>query len=200
MSRDSDTFASTRPAVLPVEVWLSKPQQLFNSFDPSPFHEKDLDKDAEEYIVGFADEFPLAQQIRLLIHLPISQLPLAQSLDLEKAVHNYFAYRRDEMRRRLRFHFREGRTALAIGLVFLAVCISARQLAFIVASETVGRILQESLLILGWVAMWRPLQIFLYDWWPMRHRARVFDKLARVPVEVRPSRESDQGGAMQPLP
>jgi hypothetical protein len=34
--------------------------------------------------------------------------------------------------------------------------------------------------------MWRPLEIFLYDWPPIRHRARLFAKLAEVPVTVRP--------------
>lgn len=174
-----------------VEVWLSKPQQLFNSFDPSPFHEKDLDRDAEEYIVGSADEFPLAQEVKLVIHLPPDQLPLAQDLDLKKAVHNYFAYRREEMRRRLRFQFREGRAALAIGLGFLIVCISLRQLALVVAGDAIGRILQEGLLIAGWVAMWRPLQIFLYDWWPIRHRARIFGKLASMSVSILPSKHAD---------
>lgn len=175
------------PRLPTVEVWISKPQQLFNSFDPSPFNEKDLDRDAEEYIVGSTDEFPPAQEVKLLIHLPVDQLQLAQDLGLEKAVNSYFAYRREEMRRRLRFQFREGRAALAIGLGFLAVCISLRQLALVVAGETIGRILQEGMLIAGWVAMWRPLQIFLYDWWPIHHRIRIFDKLARMPVNVQGS-------------
>lgn len=179
-------------AVVPIEVWLSTPQQLFNSFDPSPFHDKDLDREAEEYIVGSADEVPLAQHVRLLIHLPSDQVRLAQSLGLERAVHNYFAYRQGEMRRRLRFQFREGRIALSIGVGFLVACISARQLAGLVAGDTFGRILQEGLLILGWVAMWRPLQILLYDWWPILHRAQLFGKLARMPVEILPSKRMEE--------
>ena len=51
---------------------------------------------------------------------------------------------------------------------------------------TVGRILQEGLLILGWVAMWRPLQVLLYDWWPIRHRTRLYARLAEMRVELRP--------------
>jgi hypothetical protein len=43
------------------------------------------------------------------------------------------------------------------------------------------------MLIAGWVAMWRPLQIFLYDWWPLRRRNRVFGKLSAMPVLVRAS-------------
>ncbi len=167
-----------------IELRLSKPQQLFNSFDPSPFHEKDLDRDAEEYIVGSADEFPLTRPLRLLIHLPRDQLALAEKLGLRRAVENYFAYRREETWRRIRFLFREGRSALAIGLAFLIVCMSVRQLAVAVVGDASAHIVQEGLLILGWVAMWRPLQIFLYEWWPMRHRARVFDKLAKMPVEI----------------
>jgi len=44
---------------------------LFNSFDPLPFHGKDLDRDAEECIVSSTDELPLAQKAKLLIHLPV---------------------------------------------------------------------------------------------------------------------------------
>ena len=168
-----------------IEVRLTTPHQLFNSFDPAPFQEKDLDRDAEEYIVGWADEVPLGQPTRLLIHLPTDALALARSLGIEHAVHNYFAYRAAEMGRRLRFLFREGRVALAIGIAFMIVCVSLRQLAFLVEPETLAHILQESLLIVGWVALWRPLQIFLYDWWPIHHRARLFRKLATVPIDVR---------------
>ena len=35
-----------------IEISLSRLSQLFNSFDPSPFHERDLDPDAKEYTVG----------------------------------------------------------------------------------------------------------------------------------------------------
>jgi hypothetical protein len=34
------------------------------------------------------------------------------------------------------------------------------------------------------VALWRPLEILLYDWWPMLADARLFDRLANMAVEV----------------
>ena len=173
------------PAEGSIELWLATPQQLFNSFDPSPFHEKDLDRDAEEYIVGSADEFPLPQPIRLVIHLPAQQVAGIETAALATAIQNYFQYRLKETGRRMRFHFREGRAALVIGLGFLIACMIVRELAPLLVSGTMNRILQEGLLILGWVAMWRPLQVFLYDWWPIRHHARLFAKLAVMPVDVR---------------
>ena len=49
---------------------------------------------------------------------------------------------------------------------------------------TWAAITRESLTIAGWVAMWRPMQIYLYDWWPLRRRGRVYRKLSRMAVEV----------------
>jgi hypothetical protein len=184
---DSVSGVADEPAVTAVEIRLLKLQQLFNSLDPSPFHEKDLDADAEEYIVGSVDEFPLQQPLRLVVHLPDDQIALADTANLQDAIHNYFTYRVDETRRRLRFLLREGRIALLIGLVFLFLCMSVRELALALGHGTVSQILAEGLLILGWVAMWRPLQILLYEWWPIRHHSRVYAKLAAMPVEVRPS-------------
>ena len=35
-----------------IEIRLSSIEQLFDTLDPSPFREKDVDKDVEEFIVG----------------------------------------------------------------------------------------------------------------------------------------------------
>jgi hypothetical protein len=45
-------------------------------------------------------------------------------------------------------------------------------------------LVREGLLIGGWVAMWRPLEVFLYDWWPILGEARLFDRLGRMPVRI----------------
>lgn len=166
-----------------IEIRLATLDQLFNSLDPSPFHEKELDQKAEDYIVGSADEAPLNTPLALMIRLPES-LGTVQSEPIEDAVHNHFSYRLMETRRRLRFHFREGRIALLIGLVFLALCVAIRELVFSPGQGAIAQMFAEGLLILGWVAMWHPLQIFLYDWWPLQHQTRLHAKLARMPVVI----------------
>lgn len=170
-----------------VEIRLSRLQQLFNSFDPAPFHEKELDQDAEDYIVGSVDEYPLPQPLRLVIHMPQDQIALAAPAEIDSVVRNHFSYRIAAIHRTLRFKLREGRVALAFGLLFLVICMAVRQLIFAFAPGAVAAIFAEGLLILGWVAMWGPLEIFLYDWWPIRHQARLFAKIATMPVEIRPS-------------
>src|SRR5215468_8856163 len=91
-----------------IEISLVKLQQLFNSFDPSPFHDRDLDHDAEEYIVGWAEEISLRLPLRLVIHLLRDQMASVDQTALERAVHNYFAYQQQQSQRRLRLLFHDG--------------------------------------------------------------------------------------------
>ena len=169
-----------------IEVNLSRLAQLFNSLDPSPFHERDLDQDAEDYIVGSAEEAARHHALRLVIHLPADQLPTTGVPDLETAVHHYFGYREAHERRRLRLLFRDGRITLVIGLGFLLFCMLLRELAFPVGHGAISDILGEGMLIIGWVAMWRPLEIFLYEWVPIRRRCRILAKLSSAPVTIQP--------------
>jgi hypothetical protein len=168
-----------------IEIRLNRPQQLFNSLDPSPFHERDLDEDAENYLVDSADEYPLKTPLMVNIHLPADQLQEGSVPDLAQAIHNYFAYRTNETRRRLKFFFRDGRIALVVALVFLLGCILLRQVALAVGQGVWVQIVDEGLYIVGWVAMWRPLEIFLYDWRPIWHRLRLLAKPPTVLVVVR---------------
>ena len=167
-----------------IDIRISDIRQLFNSLDPAPFHERDLDRDAEEFIVGWADEYPLSSPLELVIRVPAEQLDQARQSNIPQAIHNYFSYRAVASARRIRFQLREGRFALAMGLAFLVSCIVLRQLCGSITPAPVQQVFQEGLLILGWVAMWRPLQIFLYDWWPVRHHGRLYQKLATMKVNV----------------
>ncbi len=81
--------------------------------------------------------------------------------------------------------FRRGRISLLIGLAFLGAAIRAGELieAWLHAGGFIT-ILRESLVIGGWVAMWRPIEVFLYDWRPIRAEARLYDRLAAMPVRI----------------
>ena len=166
-----------------IELVLHDMSQLFNSMDPSPFLDKDLDQDAEEFIVNWAREYPLHQPVTLTIHLEHLPAP-DQAAMLADAVHNFFAYRANLSRLEFRRLMLEGRTSLFIGLGFLAVCFVISNLLLASAVGKWTGFIRESLTILGWVAMWRPIQIYLHDWWPVRRRTRTYLKLSRMPVEV----------------
>ena len=173
------------PACTVIEVRVGELKRLFNSMDPSPFLEKDLDPDAEEFIVAWAREAPRNSPLALVVHLDRVPGPHTEPSALGDAMKYYFDQRAEATRRRLRYVLRVGRISLVIGLLFVAACVGAGDLlAERFTTQRIGGILQESLLICGWVAMWRPLEIFLYDWWPIRAEIRLFERLAEMPVRV----------------
>jgi hypothetical protein len=168
-----------------IEIHVGELTQLFNSIDPSPFREKDLDPAAEEYILGWARDShrdaPFA--LRVYVDKPLNHADAAATLKV--AVQEFFRQRALETRRRLRQLFRHGRISLLIGIVCLAASVAVGEvIERVAAGRSVGALLRESVLIGGWVAMWRPLETFLYDWWPIRAEARIFDRLSAMPVEI----------------
>jgi hypothetical protein len=157
--------------------------QLFNSMDPSPFIEKDLDDNAEEFIVGWTHEYALNSPVKLSIYL--EQWPTEDPKELIKmAVHNHFAHRAQINDLEFRSLLAQGRTSLLIGLSFLSVCLLISNALLGSTAGAWVAVVRESLTIAGWVAMWRPMQLYLYDWWPLQRRGRIFKKLSRMPVEV----------------
>jgi hypothetical protein len=89
----------------------------------------------------------------------------------------------ERARGRLRELFRVGRLSLAIGLTVMAAAILAADLiAGLIPRARTASIISESLAIGGWVALWRPMEIYLYDWWPIRAEIRLYDRLATATV------------------
>ncbi|MGE0565684.1 MAG: hypothetical protein AB7O50_14340 [Pseudolabrys sp.] len=160
--------------------------QLFNSLDPSPFREKDIDAGVEDFVVGWARELPRDRPIRLAVYLPAEEATRPDAAGIAEAFSHYFFGRAEALRRDLRELFRIGRQSLAIGLLVLATCLIASQVAAgLIENRVAARVVEESLIIVGWVANWRPIEIYLYDWWPIRRRQRLYQRLARAPVLVK---------------
>jgi hypothetical protein len=175
-----------------IEVHIAELRRLFDAMDPSPFHDRDLDPRAVEYIVGWARELPRGASLALLVHLDRSAGSPDETALLGDAIRQFFRGRSEAAKHRLKQLFRGGRVSLAIGLAVLAVAFATSQLIGRLPQVSgFGELLTESVLIGGWVAMWRPIEIFLYDWWPILAEARLYDRLAAMPVSIQYS----SGGA-----
>ncbi len=170
-----------------IEIHLRTADQLYNSLDPSPFHDRDLDEKAERYIVGSARALQSRGQLIIVVTLPKEACFSSSAQHIPDTIQNYFTYRADQTIQDLRELLHVGLRYLMVGLPVLAVCFLAIQYMNISASSTtVQRLVEQSLLILGWVANWRPLEIFLYDWIPLRRQIHLFRRIASAAVELRP--------------
>jgi len=169
------------PAV--IELQLENAGQLFDTLDPMPFREKDLDRDAEDYIVSWARELPGNAPICIRVYLPLGETDSEAAKILPHALGRYFNYRAEALGRDLSELFRIGRLSLLVGLVVLGACVSGARAAAGWGGE-IGDLLREGLIITGWVANWRPIEIFLYEWWPIVRHRNLLRRLSRAEIVV----------------
>lgn len=176
---------AAKRAMQSLELSIANPMQLFNSMDPAPFRERDLDVEVVAYILEWAHETARDAPLGLHVTLPRGSGFEGAAGVLADAVHESFRQRASSNRRKLKRLFRDGRHSLLIGLSFLAMAIFISDyISGLISNESSAWLLQESVVIGGWVALWYPLNIFLYDWWPIRAEIRLFDRLGNMEVSV----------------
>lgn len=169
-----------------IEIKLSSIMQLFNSFDQAPFHEKELDSAAEQYIVDTVRDLPAKTEFRIIIYLPPEIAASEQALHLAPAIHNHFQYRMLVSDRKFRQRAKYGRSAFVIGLCFLFVIMLAWELVQSFSNSVVVQFLANALLIIGWAAMWEPVTVLLYDLWPITQTKKIYEKISTMQIDVLP--------------
>jgi hypothetical protein len=171
----------------PIAVRIASLSQLFNSLDPFPFQERDLDKNAEEFIAGWARELPRAEPIHIMLHLPAAEAQKPECEEVGEALRKYFAYRAEVTQRDLNELFRTAQRALSIGMSVLAVGLLSTQFITSQLGESgFARYFQEGVIIMSWVANWKPMEMLLYDWWPVLRTRNLYRRLSNATVEIRP--------------
>jgi hypothetical protein len=168
----------------PIEIELSSIMQIFNSFDPAPFHEKELDASAEVYIYNYVGEFPLKTPLELLIYLPYSETEINTEETLEKAIRNHFSYKKHLLDLELRRILQRGRRNLMISFGFLFICLLLTHLLSSSKDSLLKTTLTEGLIIIGWVALWEPVNVFLYGWWPLVQKKNIYKKITSMDIKL----------------
>lgn len=168
-----------------IEVRVNELKQLFNAMDAAPFRDRDLDPNAEAFILEWSRDVERRRPLALIVHLGGEAPREEDRAVLEQAVHEFFSHRAISERHRLKRLFRLGRTCLAIGVGFLGTAILLGDLVVeMVGNGDLGELIREGLLVGGAIALWRPLEIFLYDWWPIRDEAALFERLSAMSVHL----------------
>jgi hypothetical protein len=150
---------------------------------PSPFLKRRLREDAEKYFIEKARAARHKSDMKFILRLPESEA--AQAKDVPTAFREHFAFRRDEAekeRRRIRSF---GLRSLLIAFVFLGIMILIVEIIKrYVPAGNLSSVLQEGLTILAWVALWRPGELLLYEWYPFKRDARLFGRLEHAEIQI----------------
>jgi hypothetical protein len=162
---------------------LERIDQLIEPSANSPFLKRRLKEDAEGFIVESATALPRKAAAKLVVLLPEDEV--IEAATVADAVHQHFTCRRVEAEKELSRTLVWGWRSLLIGLVFLSLVIAlAEGIRRFLPPGNFSSVIQIGLSILAWVALWRPGELLLYEWYPFRRDARIFRKLEQAEIEL----------------
>lgn len=165
--------------------------EFYSSIDPAPMEARALDDAVASHITERLRALPSLEGARIEIHMPAESA--IEAPRIQAAVRAHFARVADAHRveaRRLRLH---GWKALGLGLLFVAILFALAEVLGRFESLRLATVAAESLVILAWVVLWRPMDMLLFDRWILRADARRAAAFAALPVEIR---AADSGPAL----
>jgi len=164
----------------PIQVRVASVEHLFNPMDPSPLDERSLDQEVADWIEEWAEDLDHDHPVEVEISIADDRLNGREEA-IVHGLHSHFEHRQWQTARQLRKLLREGRISLVIGLAALAGFNAVSRLIG-GSNNPVIEVVHDGLSVLGWVSMWKPLEILLYDWWPIRHERRACQRLAESTI------------------
>lgn len=167
-----------------MDIRVKTMRQLFDYRDPAPFRERDLDDDAADYLRGAVDELPRGEPVKVVVWIAEKEADDLTEREIVDAIRGHFEWERERIDDGLREHVRRAQFALVLGLVTLAAFLTLAELTSWLGPGHVRDILREGFVIIAWVAMWRPVESLLYDWWPHVQRRRLRDRLLGAEISV----------------
>jgi hypothetical protein len=168
-----------------LEITIATEKQFFNSMDPAPFRKRELDPAVVDYIVAWAEKTPGSADLGLTLRVETPPAGIDMKAIVSEAVCENFRRLAADKRRELNRLFHDGRISLVIGIAFVALAITISDwVATAFSTSHYAQIIADSFIIGAWVALWHPTNIFLYDWWPLKRQARLYDRLSTMTVEV----------------
>lgn len=145
--------------------------------------QESLNKSIEEYLFKSIKCYPVNQKVDLLVIIK-DGLTEKEKETVEKIIHCHFCYKLKEMNIFLKEQFRQWRINLFIGILFLILCLILGEVLDKFSYVKVMKMVKESLLIIGWVALWEPVSFILFGWRIARRDKQYCKKLCNIPIEV----------------
>jgi hypothetical protein len=127
---------------------------------------------------------------KLVLLMPPEKITPNLSQELEAALDRFAATKIQDNRNEMAAIRRRGILQIPYALIFLGTSIG---FALLLGSEIItnlppvmANVLSEGLFIVGWVAMWGPLDTLLFGRFPLMAENRALEALERMTIEIRP--------------
>lgn len=163
---------------------LDTAEELFAAPEPNPLAGRFETESGMDRLVDVLT--PSAARAPLTLELQITHADSTTTAQIPSALAGYVDHRVAELRQEKRRIERRGLTELVFGLLFLGVCLALSGAAASVPGGPawLGLVIAEGLVIVGWIALWHPVDMLLFERWPLRREIILLQAIARAEVRV----------------
>lgn len=171
-------------AVGTIVIALDDIHELFVAPVQDPMSNRFQNASGVDQIVKTASPRQIARVKSIDIDLPSGAGLAPDPLQVQTAQHGYCDQRLDDLAERRRAILRRGFKELVFGVAFLALCLglAAAVAAGITSPDWVRQFTSEGLIIVGWIALWHPVDMLLFEQWPVAREMRIIKGLSRLKV------------------
>lgn len=164
-----------------IKVIVKDTKDIFEHFGFRSLEDKVMNAGLETYIISSIKNYPLNKTIKIIISF-VQEREQIDISSIERTIHTHFKYKAEEIELNLKQQFRQWKINMSIGILFLILCLILVEVLERFSPTNIVKILKESLLIIGWVALWEPITFILFGWRTIKRNKLYYQKLSEVPV------------------
>lgn len=168
-----------------IEMGIEEPFDLYDDKDPSVLNLRDFRKEVQNYIIESIEEIPKSKKIKINIYFDKFSDDIAEVENLRQSFFDFFAFETKLRVHQIRIKIKRGFKSLAVGICFLFFCIIAAHFLGYSNKSLLSELFVEGLTVLGWVSLWTPLQVFLYEIWPLLENIKNFKRVLISSVDFK---------------
>lgn len=172
-----------------INVIVKDSKDIFEHFGFRSLEDKVMNAGLETYIISSIKNYPIKRKVNIIISF-VQEREEVDISSIEKTIHTHFKYKAEETNLNLKQQFRQWKINMTIGILFLILCLILVEVLERFSPTNIVKILKESLLIIGWVALWEPITFILFGWRAVKRNMLYYEKLSHVAIAIEKSQQS----------
>lgn len=167
-----------------IKVTIKNIEDVFKPLAYSAFNEKILSKELEEYIIDAVKDYSLKKDVRLELYISSNNMNKDMYM-LKDIIHRHFQNKVKKTEFIMKQKFKQWGKNMITGIVFFIWCIILIEIVSSFSHINIIKVAKESLIVIGWVALWEPLTFILFGWRSIENDKQYYKKLSNVPVIIK---------------
>lgn len=164
-----------------INVIVKDSKDIFEHFGFRSLDDKIMNVELETYIINSIKSYPIKRKAMVIVRF-MQERDQVDISSIEKTIHTHFKYKAEEIDLSLKQQFRQWKINMTIGILFLILCLILVEVLERFSTTNITKVLKESLLIIGWVALWEPITFILFGWRAVKRNMLYYEKLSRIGI------------------